>query len=141
MSQVSGGNATLIRKPYFLKRVANRNNGWVGACLGLCGDVVSEFETNSFLCCDRSSAFCYDMKRRLLTLKARFSRNDRDRGENRQSWQAPALDNSRIVFQLLSNLGSGAINVPGLQAASKVAIQIIDIVKVRILQAGPICCS
>jgi hypothetical protein len=33
-------------------------------------------------------------------------------------------------LELLSNLGSGAINVPGLQAASKVGIQIIDIVKV-----------
>jgi len=48
----------------------------------------------------------------------------------RQDWQSPALDNARAVLQLLSNLGSGAINVPGLQAAGKVGVQIIDIIKV-----------
>jgi hypothetical protein len=45
------------------------------------------------------------------------------------------------LLLLLLNLGSGAINVPGLQAASKVAIQIINIVKVKILQAVHGCYS
>jgi len=74
------------------------------------------------------------MRRRFLTLKARVSQFGRNKGNTRQGsdarqdWQSP-LDNARTVLELLSNLGSGAINVPGLQAASKVGIQIIDIVK------------
>ena len=75
------------------------------------------------------------MRRRFLTLKARVSQFGRNKGNTRQGsdarqdWQSP-LDNARTVLELLSNLGSGAINVPGLQAASKVGIQIIDTVKV-----------
>jgi hypothetical protein len=75
------------------------------------------------------------MRRRFLTLKARVSQFGRNKGNTRQGsdarqdWQSP-LDNARTVLELLSNLGSGAINVPGLQAASRVGIQIIDIVKV-----------
>jgi hypothetical protein len=67
------------------------------------------------------------MKRKLLTL---VSRKDRKKNETRQDWSSPALDNARTVCQLLSNLGSGGINVPGLQAAGLVAVQIIDIIKV-----------
>ena len=64
------------------------------------------------------------MKRKLLTLVSRSGR------KTRQDWSSPALDNARTVCQLLSNLGSGGINVPGLQAAGLVAVQIIDIIKV-----------
>jgi hypothetical protein len=67
------------------------------------------------------------MKRKLLTL---VSRSDRKKNETRQDWSSPTLDNARTVCQLLSNLGSGGINVPGLQAAGLVAVQIIDIIKV-----------
>ena len=38
-----------------------------------------------------------------------------------------------MIFQLASNLGSGALNVPGLQAAGLVGIQIIDAIKVSII--------
>jgi hypothetical protein len=72
------------------------------------------------------------MKRRLLALKARVSVNDAN--ERKQDWRSPALDNARTVCQLLSNLGSGAINVPGLQAAGQVGMQIIDIIKVSRLK-------
>ena len=72
------------------------------------------------------------MKRRLVALKAYVSRNDRDKSETRPDWQSPALDNARVACQLLANLGSGVlVGVPGLQAAGQVAIQIIDIIKVR----------
>jgi hypothetical protein len=64
------------------------------------------------------------MKRKLLTL---VSRTDRKKNEIRQDWSSPALDNARTVCQLLSNLGS---DVPGLQAAGLVAVQIVDIIKV-----------
>ena len=74
------------------------------------------------------------MKRRLLALKARISSNDGNTSERKQDWQSPVLDNARTVCQLLSNLGSGAINVPGLQAAGQVGMQIIDIIKVSRLK-------
>jgi hypothetical protein len=70
------------------------------------------------------------MKRKLLALKSRVSPSDRKENESKQDWSSPALDNARTVCQLLSNLGSGAINVPGLQAAGQVGMQIIDIIKV-----------
>ena len=35
-----------------------------------------------------------------------------------------------MIFQLASNLGSGALSVPGLQAAGLISIQIIDAIKV-----------
>jgi hypothetical protein len=44
------------------------------------------------------------------------------------------LDNARTICQLLSNLGSGAINVPRIQAAGQVGVQIIDIIKVSRLE-------
>ena len=47
--------------------------------------------------------------------------------------QSPALDNAKMIFQLASNLGSGALNVPGLQAAGLIGIQIIDAIKVSII--------
>ena len=78
-----------------------------------------------------SSTFCI-MKRRLVALKAYVSRNDRDKSETRPDWQSPAVDNVGVACQLLANLGSGVlVGVPGLQAAGQVAIQIIDIIKVR----------
>ena len=70
------------------------------------------------------------MKRRLVALKARISPNDRNK---RLNWQSPVLYNARTACQLLANLGSGAVGIPGLQAAGQVAIQIIDIVKVGLL--------
>ena len=48
-----------------------------------------------------------------------------------EDWQTPVLNNARNVFTLLSNIGSGGINVPGLQAAGQIGIQIIDLVKVQ----------
>jgi hypothetical protein len=74
------------------------------------------------------------MKRRFLALKARVSVNDSNASGRKQDWQSPALDYARTVCQLLSNLGSGAINVPGLQAAGQVGMQIIDIIKVSPLE-------
>ena len=47
--------------------------------------------------------------------------------------QSPALDNARMIFQLASNIGSGGLNVPGLQAAGLIGVQIIDAVKVGIM--------
>ena len=47
-----------------------------------------------------------------------------------RDWKSPALDNARMIFQLASNLGSGALSVPGLQAAGLISIQIIDAIKV-----------
>ena len=38
-----------------------------------------------------------------------------------------------MIFQLASNLGSGALNVPGLQAAGLIGAQIIDAIKVSII--------
>jgi hypothetical protein len=75
------------------------------------------------------------MKRRSLALKVRMSVNDDgDTSERKQDWRSPALDHARTVCQLLSNLGSGAINVPGLQAAGQIGMQIIDIIKVSQLK-------
>ncbi|KIM86429.1 hypothetical protein PILCRDRAFT_4924, partial [Piloderma croceum F 1598] len=76
-----------------------------------------------------STPFHHEMKRRLLALKSRVAVNDGSRNERRQDWRSPALDNARTVCQLLSSLGSGAINVPGLQAAGQVGMQIIDIIR------------
>ena len=73
------------------------------------------------------------MKRRLVALKARISPSDRNKSETRPNWQSPVLDNARTTCQLLANLGSGAVGIPGLQTAGQVAIQIIDIIKVRFL--------
>ena len=50
-----------------------------------------------------------------------------------RDWKSPALDNAKMIFQLASNLGSGALNVPGLQAAGLIGVQIIDAVKVSII--------
>ena len=86
------------------------------------------------------AAFYHKMKRRLLALKARVSTNNDNTSKRKQDWQSPALDNARTVCQLLSNLGSGAINVPGLQAAGQVGMQIIDIIKVSQLQLVVIAC-
>jgi hypothetical protein len=72
------------------------------------------------------------MKRRLLALKTRIFTNDGKKNERQPDLYSPALDNARTVCQLLSNLGSGAINVPGLQAAGQIGVQIIDIVKVSL---------
>ena len=74
------------------------------------------------------------MKRRFLALKARVSLDDGNPSKRKPDWQSPALDYARTVCQLLSNLGSGAINVPGLQAAGQVGMQIIDIIKVSRLE-------
>ena len=72
----------------------------------------------------------HTMKRRLVALKARIAPSDRN---NRPNWQSPVLDNARTACQLIANLGSGAVGIPGLQTAGQIAIQIIDIIKVRLL--------
>jgi hypothetical protein len=69
---------------------------------------------------------------KLLTL---ISQSGCKKSETRQDGSSPALDNARTICQLLSNLGSGGINVPGLQAAGLVAVQIIDIIKVGMLRS------
>ena len=38
-----------------------------------------------------------------------------------------------MIFQLASNLGSGGLTVPGLQAAGLIGVQIIDAIKVSIV--------
>ena len=73
------------------------------------------------------------MKRRLVALKARIAPSDRNKSEARPNWQSPVLDNARTACQLLANLGSGAVGIPGLQTAGQIAIQIIDIIKVGLL--------
>lgn len=50
--------------------------------------------------------------------------------EGGQDGQSSVLDNARNVCLLVSNLGSGALGVPGLQAAGHIALQIIDLIKV-----------
>ena len=50
-----------------------------------------------------------------------------------RDWKPPALDNAKMIFQLASNLGSGGLNVPGLQAAGLIGVQIIDAIKVSII--------
>ena len=50
-----------------------------------------------------------------------------------RDYQSPALDSAKMIFQLASNLGSGGLNVPGLQAAGLVGVQIIDAIKVSII--------
>jgi hypothetical protein len=78
------------------------------------------------------------MKRQLLALKSRVSLSGRKRSVTvRQDRSSPALDNARTICQLLSNIGSGPITVPGLQAAGLVAVQIIDIIKVGKLHSEP----
>lgn len=42
------------------------------------------------------------------------------------------LDTAKTILQATANLGDGALTVPGLKAAAQLAIQIIDIAKVRI---------
>ena len=74
------------------------------------------------------------MKQRFDALKANISLARRSKGPQgnvRQDQQSSALDNARNVFQLVSNLGSGALNLPGLQAVGSIGVQIVDIVKVR----------
>ena len=70
------------------------------------------------------------MRRKLLDFRSRISPGGRKESNSKEYWSSPRLDNARTVCQLLSNLGSGGISVPGLQAAGLVAVQIIDIVKV-----------
>jgi hypothetical protein len=50
--------------------------------------------------------------------------------KDQEDLQTPVLNNVRNVFTLLSNIGAGGVNVPGLQAAGQIEIQIIDLVKV-----------
>ena len=72
------------------------------------------------------------MKRRFSFFKPTVSqRNHTDIPNNLPNLQTTTLNNARNVFQLASNLGSGAFNIPGLQAVGLIGIQIIDIIKVR----------
>ena len=57
-----------------------------------------------------------------------------------RDWKSPALDNARMIFQLASNLGSGGLNVPGLQAAGLIGVQIIDAIKVSIVVSSSFQC-
>ncbi|KIM72963.1 hypothetical protein PILCRDRAFT_15657 [Piloderma croceum F 1598] len=58
-----------------------------------------------------------------------MSLSDQSRSKARPDRQSPALNSARTVFLLTSNLGNGSFNVPGLQAAGQLGIQIIDIIK------------
>jgi len=71
-----------------------------------------------------------EMRRKLLDFRSCVSPGGHKESNSKEDWSSPRLDNARTVCQLLSNLGSGGISVPGLQAAGLVAVQIIDIVKV-----------
>lgn len=51
-------------------------------------------------------------------------------GSLKKNDTTPVLDNARNICQLAANSGSGDANVPGLQAAGLIAVQIVDIVKV-----------
>lgn len=42
----------------------------------------------------------------------------------------PALEVTRQICVLVSNLGSGALNVPGLQAVGQIGCQIVDTIQV-----------
>jgi hypothetical protein len=75
------------------------------------------------------------MRRKLLDFRSRVSPGGHKESNSKEDWSSPRLDNARTVCQLLSNLGSGGISVPGLQAAGLVAVQIIDIVKVGKLRS------
>lgn len=44
--------------------------------------------------------------------------------------QSSVLETMKNVCMLVANLGSGVLNVPGLQAAGLIGYQIIDIVQV-----------
>jgi len=72
----------------------------------------------------------YDMNAALDSHGSHFS-SDQSRSKARPDRQSEslALDNARTVFMLVSNLGSGSLNVPGLQAAGQLGIQIIDIIR------------
>jgi hypothetical protein len=82
-----------------------------------------------------SISLFHEMKKHLSAFKSRVSLSSRKKSETRQDRSSPALDNARTICQLLSNIGSGGINVPGLQAAGLVAVQIIDIIKVGKLRS------
>jgi hypothetical protein len=72
------------------------------------------------------------MKRRFPFFKPNVSqRSHTDNPDNLRDLQTAALDNTRNVLQFASSLGSGAFGIPGLQAVGLIAIQIIDIIKVR----------
>jgi hypothetical protein len=43
----------------------------------------------------------------------------------------PGLEQAKTVFKALANVGDGAINVPGLKAASQLVVQIIEVAQVR----------
>jgi len=58
------------------------------------------------------------------------SSTEKDGKEDRPDSPSPVLNNARSVFVLLSSLGGGGINIPGLYAAGQIGIQIIDLVKV-----------
>ena len=40
------------------------------------------------------------------------------------------LEPAKIIFTFLANLGSGACNIPGLQAVAQIVVQIIDVAQV-----------
>jgi hypothetical protein len=48
-----------------------------------------------------------------------------------QKSQTTMLDHARSVSLLVSNIGSGAFGIPGLQMVGLIAIQVIDVIKVR----------
>jgi hypothetical protein len=74
------------------------------------------------------------MKRRFSFFKPNVSQrshSDNSASANLPDLQTAGLDNARNVLQLVSNLGSGAFSIPGLQAVGLIGVQIIDIIKVR----------
>jgi hypothetical protein len=68
-------------------------------------------------------------------LKKLLKRKSKDDKREPRDPNAPnsesSLDQAKFGFNLLANLGEGAFNIPGLKAAAKVAVQIIEVMQVR----------
>ncbi|KZP29446.1 hypothetical protein FIBSPDRAFT_1038827 [Athelia psychrophila] len=62
-------------------------------------------------------------------LKSQLQRVSRSPSPAPKISQSSVLETTRTVCTLVSNLGSGALNVPGLQAAGLIGCQIIDIIQ------------
>ncbi|KZP07302.1 TPR-like protein [Athelia psychrophila] len=63
-------------------------------------------------------------------LKSQLQRVSRSPSPAPKISQSSVLETTRNLCELVSNLGSGALNVPGLQAAGLIGCQIIDILQI-----------
>lgn len=78
------------------------------------------------------------MPRRSLLQRISWASSSSTPGSTTQSDQRiSALDNAKTVFQLVENIGKGALNIPGLQTAGAIGAQIIDIIKVHRIYFRP----